>query len=1029
MSISRGPGFRLRLFAVLALCLVALPLAPTAAGANGTPAGINFWNFKSTGVPANDAVFDSGRGVLMVTVPSKHTSLGNMLIEMNPRTGAIGRKVFVGSDPEEIALTDDGTTAYIGLGGTNRIVRVSLATFSVADSFSTGSIHFNGPMFPEDIEAVPGRNDTVVVSLQVPGFTTRHRGVWAFRNGVALPAHTESDDRALRIEFTDADSLVGYNDESTDYKLTTLSLDDSGVHLVAENETAIRGFFADIEFAGGRVYGAGGRVIDASTLDAVHNFYLDRPQAVEPNPEIDRVAFLDKSSAISIFETESGDFLGARTFPSIPEYVNGLVSSGDGYAVLSDKEVLLLGPSVAGGAVAAPAGPVSKLAGLMSRQLGFAATDLLYDETRNRLYATVPDGTSPKANQLLALDPQTGEVLANLPMGRRPEWLAMSDDRSTLYVSVHEGGKVNRVDLNTFLVTQTFPLGSAPFVVAEDIEVMPGTTGTVAITLANPAMSRGSGHEGVAIFKEGIKLPAVAKSFAEWADQIEFADPATIYATNTQVSGFEFHEIKVDGTGARMNRTTDYLLPSYVGKMDLTAGRVYSPRGVILDPARPELIGHLDAFTPPRNWSQTGGTAVEAVPPWTRVFTSTSNGSIEEYDLNQMRLVGTTQVPGIDFGVSAIVFTGSGLALGGRDLTLLVPKGSPAPPPTPGQPAVAWGYNGFGALGAGGPADMEPATPAGLTGVTQVSAGTYHSLALKTDGTVWSWGYNGVGQLGDGTVTDGRTPVQVAGLTGMVAVSAGMMHSLALKSDGTVWAWGWNPYGQLGNGLSADLKRPAQITGLANVTSISAGALHSLATRSDGTAWGWGYNGLGAVGDGTTVDRLRPVQVVGPQSITEISAGGFHSLALNNRNQVWAWGWNAFGQLGDGTTVDHKLPIQIEYLAIENISAGYVHSLSRSVNDLVYGWGYNGFGQLGDGTKIDRRSPKFTGSLQENVSAGLFHSLFMSRGYAVAVGWNAYGQLGDGTTKDSLMKAWNPRTGMVTQVSAGGLHSLGVRRP
>ncbi len=53
----------------------------------------------------------------------------------------------------------------------------------------------------------------------------------------------------------------------------------------------------------------------------------------------------------------------------------------------------------------------------------------------------------------------------------------------------------------------------------------------------------------------------------------------------------------------------------------------------------------------------------------------------------------------------------------------------------------------------------------------------------------------------------------------------------------------------------------------------------------------------------------------------------------------------------------------------------------------------------------------------------------MSRGYAVAVGWNAYGQLGDGTTKDSLMKTWNPRSGMVTQVSAGGLHSLGVRRP
>jgi sugar lactone lactonase YvrE len=1027
MSTPRGPLFQRRFFALLAICLLAVPFAPTVAGANGTPAGINSWILKATGIPANDAAYDARRGVLMVTVPSKHTSLGNMLIEMNPSTGAVGRRIYLGSDPEEIALTDDGTTAFIGLGGTNRIVRVSLATFSVTDSFSTGT-ESHGPAFPEDVEAVPGRNDTVVVSLQSPGFTGRHEGVRVFRNGVPLPAHTDRDASAVRIEFTDADTVVGYNDESSDHTLTTLSLDDSGVHLVAENQTAIRGW-DDIEFAAGRIYGANGQVIEASSLNAVHSFTLDRSQAVEPNPEIDRVAYLDQNKTISVFETESGDFLGRRTFPAIPEYVNGLVSSGGGYAVLSDKEVLLLGPSVISGAVAAPPGPVSKLAGLMSRKMGFAATDLLFDETRNRLYATVPDGISPKANQLLALDPQTGEVLANLPMGRRPEWLAMSDDRSTLYVSVFEGGRVNRVDLNTFMVTQTFQLGSAPFVVAEDVEVMPGTTGTVAVTLANPAMARGSGHEGVAIFKEGIKLPSVAKKFVEWADQIEFAGPATIYATNTQVSGFEFHKIEVDAAGARITRTTDYLLPSYVGKMDLTDGRVYSPRGVILDPAGPELIGHLDAFNPPRLWSQDGGTAVEAVPSWTRVFTSTSNGSLEEYDLNQMRLVGTTQVPGIDFGVSALVFTGSGLALGGRELTLLVPKGSPPPPPSPGQPAVAWGYNGFGAIGAGGPADMEPATPVGLSDVTQVSAGTYHSLALKADGTVWSWGYNGVGQLGNGTVNDGRAPAKVPGLTGMVAVSAGMMHSLALKSDGTVWAWGWNPYGQLGNGLTADLRLPAQIPGLGNVTSVSAGALHSLATKSDGTAWGWGYNGLGAIGDGTTVDRRRPVQVVGPQSITEISAGGFHSLARNNRNQVWAWGWNAFGQLGDGTTKDHKLPIQIEYLALENISAGYVHSLGRSVNDLVYGWGYNGFGQLGDGTTIDRLTPKFTGTLQETISAGFFHSVMTTRGYVTPMGWNAFGQLGNGTTTDSPASMWTGRPGFVTQVSAGGLHSLGVRAP
>jgi alpha-tubulin suppressor-like RCC1 family protein len=84
----------------------------------------------------------------------------------------------------------------------------------------------------------------------------------------------------------------------------------------------------------------------------------------------------------------------------------------------------------------------------------------------------------------------------------------------------------------------------------------------------------------------------------------------------------------------------------------------------------------------------------------------------------------------------------------------------------------------------------------GLTGIVGISAGYSHSLAVKSDGTVWSWGYNSYGQLGNGTTTQRASPVRVQGLTGIVAVSAGGQHSLALASDGTIWAWGWNYYGQ-----------------------------------------------------------------------------------------------------------------------------------------------------------------------------------------------------------------------------------------
>ena len=87
-----------------------------------------------------------------------------------------------------------------------------------------------------------------------------------------------------------------------------------------------------------------------------------------------------------------------------------------------------------------------------------------------------------------------------------------------------------------------------------------------------------------------------------------------------------------------------------------------------------------------------------------------------------------------------------------------------------------------------------------FTEVNKISAGTSHSIAVKTDGTVWSWGLNSSGQLGDGTTTAKASPVQLSSISDVVKVSAGGTHSLALKTDGTVYGWGTNTNGQLGNG-------------------------------------------------------------------------------------------------------------------------------------------------------------------------------------------------------------------------------------
>jgi hypothetical protein len=236
-------------------------------------------------------------------------------------------------------------------------------------------------------------------------------------------------------------------------------------------------------------------------------------------------------------------------------------------------------------------------------------------------------------------------------------------------------------------------------------------------------------------------------------------------------------------------------------------------------------------------------------------------------------------------------------------------------------------------------ASSVPIQVSNLSGVVAIAGGWEHSLALKSDGTVWAWGYNGDGELGNGTTANSSTPVQVSSLSGAVAIAGGAYHSLALKSDGTAWAWGDASYGQLGNGASGsrsstNSSTPVQVSSLSGLVAIAGGYRHSLALKSDGTVWAWGYNIEGQLGNGTVTTTgcaciPSAVQVSNLSGVVAIAGGLYHSMALKSDGTVWAWGHNASGQLGNGTTTDSSTPVQVSSLSgALAIASGGSHSLA-----------------------------------------------------------------------------------------------------
>jgi len=124
-----------------------------------------------------------------------------------------------------------------------------------------------------------------------------------------------------------------------------------------------------------------------------------------------------------------------------------------------------------------------------------------------------------------------------------------------------------------------------------------------------------------------------------------------------------------------------------------------------------------------------------------------------------------------------------------------------------------------------------------------------------SDGTVRAWGRNIYGELGDGTDNDSNVPVEVSGPTGVIAVSAGSVHSLALKSDGTVWAWGFNGQGQLGDGTNNDSNTPVAVSGLTGVFAVVSGGRHNLALFCHTITASAGANGTVSPSGAVTVNE------------------------------------------------------------------------------------------------------------------------------------------------------------------------------
>jgi alpha-tubulin suppressor-like RCC1 family protein len=280
----------------------------------------------------------------------------------------------------------------------------------------------------------------------------------------------------------------------------------------------------------------------------------------------------------------------------------------------------------------------------------------------------------------------------------------------------------------------------------------------------------------------------------------------------------------------------------------------------------------------------------------------------------------------------------------------------------------------------------------------QISCGFDFNLAICSEGYLWSWGRNNNGQLGIGQSVENQPyPRKVTQSNDWAFISAGYYHSLAIKNDGTLWAWGANGAGKTGLRKLTGITYFPERVGISNDWAyISAGAWHSLAIKKDGTLWAWGSNLDGRTGrDRTSGSTDRPIIIETSQDWQSISAGWNHSLAIKNDGTLWAWGNNGEYQLGNGNQDALKVATQIGTSSgWAKVSAGKDFSVALTTDSAIYSWGDNSKAKTGRGTRFSNtETPQKIGSDNDwkEVVAGVEHCLALKKDNSVW-GWGANGE-------------------------------------
>ena len=329
-----------------------------------------------------------------------------------------------------------------------------------------------------------------------------------------------------------------------------------------------------------------------------------------------------------------------------------------------------------------------------------AAQDIAYDSRNQVIYLSVAATAASNPNTICVLDPTTGTITSAQPAGNNPDALAISDESQFLYAGIDGAASVQRFLLPGLAKDISYALGANPNFgpyFALDLQVAPGAPHTTAVSLGNAGVST-KAQGGIMVFDDAAPRPTNAPGGFSLYDSIQWgADATTLFAANTESTGFDFYTLSVNSGGVTQNRDFQSVFGSFANRIHFDTGTklIYAEEGHVINPATGLPTGNFNA-SGPMVMDSTLNTAFF-------VNEGSATATIQAFDLTHFTPINSITIPNvansplrlIRWGQNGLAFITKGLngpgqvfLIGGNFISpappfALTPPPTPTVPPTP----------------------------------------------------------------------------------------------------------------------------------------------------------------------------------------------------------------------------------------------------------------------------------------------------------------------------------------------------------